>query len=149
MKKNKLRLFCFDEAHHLRNEWWKALDYLMDRLEPEQTIALTATPPYDADDKEWERYETLCGPIDEIISMPELVKNGDLCPHQDFIHFSLLRKEEKEFINKQIARVNDYIKVLLDDEVFMGLVERASKKLTEYEILDNPLLSTAIVSYQK
>ena len=60
LKKQKTSLLCFDEAHHLRNEWWKALDVLMDRLEPKQTLALTATPPYDVTYNEWKRYEQLC-----------------------------------------------------------------------------------------
>ena len=149
LKQNNLKLCCFDEAHHLRNEWWKALDYLMDEIKPEQTISLTATPPYDADPKEWERYENLCGPIDEVISIPELVKNGDLCPHQDFIHFSLLRKEEREIIDQQIIKVNKYINEILNDENFKHIVETSSYMLSEEEILDNPTLSVAILSYQK
>jgi hypothetical protein len=76
---------------------------LVDELNPAQTVSLTATPPYDVDYSEWERYEELCGPIDEVISIPELVSNGDLCPHQDFIHFSLLRENENEMLKKQIG----------------------------------------------
>lgn len=48
-------------------------------------VALTATPPYDSDHLEWSRYQELCGPIDEEISVPELVKAGTLCVHQDDI----------------------------------------------------------------
>ncbi|DAB24525.1 TPA: hypothetical protein CPT81_01155, partial [Candidatus Gastranaerophilales bacterium HUM_20] len=43
LKNSGIKILCFDEAHHLRKEWWKALDYLVDNLEPEQTGALTAT----------------------------------------------------------------------------------------------------------
>ena len=85
LKSAKISLLCFDEAHHLRKEWWKALNYLIEELQPKQTVSLTATPPYDVDYSEWDRYETLCGPFDESIAIPELVTNGDLCPHQDYI----------------------------------------------------------------
>ncbi len=48
-------------------------------------IALTATPPYDVPGHEFARYLELCGPIDAEISVPELVKAGTLCPHDDYI----------------------------------------------------------------
>lgn len=94
LEEQKIDLLCFDEAHHLRKEWWKALDYVMKNLVPSTTLSLTATPPYDVDQNEWNRYQELCGPVDECISIPELVKNGDLCPHQDLIYFAPIRKEE-------------------------------------------------------
>ena len=75
----------FDEAHHLRKEWWEALDCLIQGLPGIKIVSLTATPPYDVIGKEWQRYEHLCGPIDEQISIPELVRAGTLCPHQDYV----------------------------------------------------------------
>lgn len=77
-----------DEAHHLRREWWIALQDLVDALPDARLVALTATPPYDAPPAEWARYEAMCGPVDLEIGVPELVRNGDLCPHQDHIVFS-------------------------------------------------------------
>lgn len=74
-----------DECHHLRREWWKVLDAVVDRYSPE-LVALTATPPYDVSGVEWRRYHSFCGEIDEEISIPELVASGDLCPHQDFLY---------------------------------------------------------------
>ena len=47
LKSANVSLLCFDEAHHLRKEWWKALNYLVEELKPKQTVSLTATPPYD------------------------------------------------------------------------------------------------------
>lgn len=123
LKSAKVSLLCFDEAHHLRKEWWKALTYLVEELQPEQTVALTATPPYDVDYAEWVRYEELCGDIDEVISIPELVKNGDLCPHQDFIHFSLLREGENEFINKYTAKIAQFLEKLFADEKLISYFE--------------------------
>lgn len=76
-----------DEAHHLKNEWWKTLMAIKKALSP-TIVGLTATPPYDVSFQEWQRYLTLNGPIDSEISVPELVLAGDLCPHQDYIHFS-------------------------------------------------------------
>ena len=65
---------CLDEAHHLRSEWQRSLEALLDALEGKATvIALTATPPYDSSAAEWERYVRVCGPIDAEIFVPELV----------------------------------------------------------------------------
>jgi hypothetical protein len=75
----------FDEAHHLRREWWEALAQLIEQLPGTRVVSLTATPPYDVIGAEWQRYEPLCGPIDEQISVPELVRAGTLSPHQDYV----------------------------------------------------------------
>lgn len=75
-----------DEAHHLRREWWRNLELLAGTCG--RIVALTATPPYDSAFAEWTRYESLCGPIDLEIGIPELVRNGDLCPHQDHVILS-------------------------------------------------------------
>jgi len=77
-----------DEAHHLRREWWNSIEQLTASLNDVRIVALTATPPYDASFAEWTRYEGVCGPIDLEIGIPELVRNGDLCPHQDHVILS-------------------------------------------------------------
>ena len=84
-----VRTVCLDEAHHLRNEWHRALEALLRAMGGEITlICLTATPPYDADEAEWRRYHALCGEIDEEIFVPELVAQESLCPHQDYVLFN-------------------------------------------------------------
>lgn len=77
-----------DEAHHLRREWWNGIEFLVRALADVRVVSLTATPPYDAGFAEWARYESVCGPIDLEIGIPELVRNGDLCPHQDHLILS-------------------------------------------------------------
>ena len=146
----KVSLLCFDEAHHLRKEWWKALTYLNEHLKPEQTLALTATPPYDADLNEWKRYQALCGDIDEVISIPELVKNGDLCPHQDFIHFSQLHQRERELLEKHRQNVNIMLEKLREDKRLQDLLAgmrflQAKDEDTE-AILDSPEYYVSIAS---
>lgn len=144
-----IKLLCFDEAHHLRKEWWKALDYLVENLQPEQSIALTATPPYDAEGKEWERYEALCGPIDEVISIPELVANGDLCPHQDFIHFSSMRKNENEKVKEYLKNINDFLCNLINNDRLKRLIIKKLNEASEEEILDEPKLYISLCSFLK
>ena len=115
LKAADISMLCFDEAHHLRREWWKALTYLNEQLKPEQTLALTATPPYDADYGEWKRYQELCGEIDEVISIPELVKNGDLCPHQDYICVSPLKQQERLLLEQHKQHVRTFLEMLQND----------------------------------
>ena len=57
---------CLDEAHHLKNEWQRALEKFIAALpNGVKVISLTATPPYDAEGGEWSRYIEMCGEIDE------------------------------------------------------------------------------------
>lgn len=89
MKEKGIKTICLDEAHHLQNEWQKALETFIFGLDKDvKIISLTATPPYDAARNEWERYQAVCGEIDEEIFVPELIKEGTLCPHQDYIYFN-------------------------------------------------------------
>ena len=112
MKKYGVKTVCLDEAHHLQNEWQKALEQFLDGLGEEvRIIALTATPPYDAGQTEWERYERVCGPIDEEIFVPELVNDKTLCPHQDYVYFNYPTKEEtasfKEYREKVLTGIGE------------------------------------------
>ena len=150
LRSAEVSLLCFDEAHHLRKEWWKALTYLNEHLKPEQTLALTATPPYDADFNEWKRYQELCGDIDEVISIPELVKNGDLCPHQDFIHFSHLHQRERDLLEKHRQNVNIMLEKLREDTRLHDLLARmkflqADDADTE-AILESPEFHVSVAS---
>jgi superfamily II DNA or RNA helicase len=95
-----VRTLVFDEAHHLRNQWWKILDQIKDGLQSPVVIALTATPPYDVSQIEWNRYASICGDVDEEISAPELVQVKNLCPHQDFIYFCEPTAQERSELEK-------------------------------------------------
>lgn len=95
IKKNGIKTICLDEAHHLKNEWQKALEKFVSSLDKDvKIISLTATPPYDSDGMEWDRYLEICGEIDEEIFVPELVGQNTLCPHQDYVYFNFPSKEE-------------------------------------------------------
>lgn len=116
MKNNELGLLCLDECHHLRSEWWKALEEFRSECGELKVIALTATPPYDSTPAMWNRYMSMCGEIDEEITVPELVKEGSLCPHQDFVYFNYPTEEEKAEIGKFAERSGKMFEKLLQDE---------------------------------
>ncbi|MBN9670910.1 DEAD/DEAH box helicase family protein [Roseibium aggregatum] len=115
----------FDEAHHLRKDWQRSLVRLREALPAcATTVSLTATPPYDTDASEWDSYEALCGPIDCEISVPELIKTGDLCPHQDLVCFSAPTDDETRFIDAFAENVNGFAYNLLNDERFLSNMAR-------------------------
>lgn len=118
------RTLVLDEAHHLRAEWWRSTIAFRDRLTQPNLVALTATPPYDVSPAEWEKYIQLCGPIDLEISVPELVREGDLCPHQDYIYFSSPAAEERQRIRAFHQEAASVRSRLLENAAFVRMVEQ-------------------------
>lgn len=146
-----IRTLCLDEAHHLRNEWWKALETLIQKLPELTIISLTATPPYDASPAEWQRYINLCGPIDEEIIVPELVKEGSLCPHQDYVYFSApLKEEEMEILRfrEDAALTGEEI---FSNETLFSLVKQHAAILhpgaNREKLLENPDYTSSLLVY--
>lgn len=121
-----VKTICLDEAHHLQNEWQKALESFISELKSEiKIIALTATPPYDAKPNEWKRYIGVCGEIDEEIFVPELVKQGTLCPHQDYVYLNYPTDEESADFKAYHERAFNATEELLSS----GLVTKAYERL--------------------
>jgi hypothetical protein len=138
-----------DEAHHLRREWWKCLDRLAHGLADIRLVALTATPPYDASFAEWSRYEELCGPIDLEIGIPELVRNGDLCPHQDHLILSEPTEDALAMLDRRRVAIGKLQLDLRGDEGLLDWLV-AHPWLTEpeghvEEILEAPEMLSAVL----
>ncbi len=105
---------CLDEAHHLRNEWQRSLEeFIAEQRGDVQLISLTATPPYDATPAEWNRYLSLCGEIDEEIFVPQLVAQGTLCPHQDYVYLNSPTPQEAAVLRDYGARAERCVQELL------------------------------------
>ncbi len=115
MKAAGIGVLCLDECHHLRSEWWKALEDFKNQLGNLRIIALTATPPYDSTPAMWNRYMNMCGEIDEEITIPELVKEGSLCPHQDYVYFNYPTKEEEQEVKSFEERSRAMVAELKQD----------------------------------
>lgn len=118
----KIGTIVVDEAHHLKNAWWKTLTEVKTALNP-TVVGLTATPPYDVSHSEWSRYLELNGPVDAEISVPELVIEGDLCPHQDYIYFSNPTDAENEKITSFRKRVKIIYDEILSDTTLIEAIE--------------------------
>lgn len=152
IKDNAIGVLCLDECHHLRSEWWKALEEVKNACPGLKVIALTATPPYDSTPTLWKRYMDMCGEIDEEITIPELVKEGSLCPHQDFVYFNYPTKEEQEEVAKFEERSEAFFQKLMQDNLFAYSIQshKALTDLTTAEnLLDNPPYFTSILIFLK
>jgi len=122
LQQQQIEVLMLDEAHHLRAAWWSALDKVCKQVPNLVLVSLTATPPLDAAITEWARYEQLCGPIDEEISVPELVKSGTLCPHQDFVWACNATQTTRQQVQDHDSRVEQLCQSLINNPAFVDLV---------------------------
>ena len=121
-EKHNIKTLVLDEAHHLKNAWWTCLFDLKNN-NSFYVVALTATPPYDSDKTELTKYFKLCGEIDDEIAVPDLVRETDLCPHQDFVYFSKPEDLEINFIVDYRRKIADFKDELLKDTTFISFLE--------------------------
>lgn len=151
LKRQGVQTLVIDEAHHLRSEWWKSLLLLKEELDGLHVVGLTATPPYDSEPTEWSRYQSMSGPIDAEISVPELVMEKNLCPHQDYIYFNRLSISEALAASKFRGGVNTFLKTLLGNQDFTDSLSSHPHVLapeTHIEtILSNPSYYACIAIY--
>ena len=151
LKAKNIKLIVLDEAHHLRTEWWKSLTAVLKTIENIRTISLTATPPYDVDRSEWNKYIEVCGTIDCEISVPELVATEDLCPHQDFVIFNKLSPEEEKSATNIKAKFDGFIDGLKANREFINAVA-STPELSDYykyeeRILDKPRYYSSLLIF--
>lgn len=123
LRKQNIKTIVVDEAHHLKNEWWQTLTDVKEELDP-IIVGLTATPPYDVTAIEWQRYIDLNGPVDTEISVPELVIEGDLCPHQDYVYFSLPTEKENQSIVDFRQNIEKLFQEIKNDETIIQAIEK-------------------------
>lgn len=130
LKAQQIQTIVVDEAHHLKNEWWQTLIKIKESLNP-IIVGLTATPPYDVTATEWQRYIALNGPVDAEIAIPELIVEGDLCVHQDMVHFSAATAQENERIVSFRQKIEKLFQEIKGDETL-------KKALMNHPIWVNP-----------
>lgn len=150
MEKVGIETLCLDECHHLRTEWWKALEDFKKQTRITYTISLTATPPYDSSISMWTRYIDMCGEIDVEITVPELVKEGSLCPHQDYVYFNYPTHSETEKIRKFEKDVDDVLVYLMNDDKLQRAVQSHPYMVSTYSLeqaLDNPAYLSSMLIY--
>lgn len=145
-----LGTLCLDECHHLRNEWWKSLEIFRKSFPNLNMVSLTATPPYEGEPALWERYISMCGVIDEEITVPELVKEGTLCPHQDYVYFAFPTKKEQKHLDQFEKQKHDCLNRLSADENFSSTIQSSlalTGQITDDDLLTNPKYLSAILIF--
>ncbi|MDE6475751.1 MAG: DEAD/DEAH box helicase family protein [Erysipelotrichaceae bacterium] len=149
-KEYQLGTLCLDECHHLRNEWWKSLEEFKKEFYNIFTVALTATPPFDSNLSMWTRYINMCGDIDEEITVPELVKDGTLCPHQDYVYFNYPSSQEKLKLNIFEENSKNILERLIQDEYFCNAIMSHrffTEEVSDEELLEDPSYLSAIIIF--
>lgn len=145
-----MQTICLDEAHHLKQEWWKALTEFVKTMNV-KVISLTATPPMDTSDTEWKRYMDLCGEIDQEINIPEMVVKKCLCPHQDYLYLCEPSKEEQEKVEKELTENAECRKTILRDKELYEAIKQLPflRKPSKYTnlLVKNPDYLEHIVKY--
>lgn len=146
-----VRTVVVDEAHHLRSDWWDSLVRVTGRMCGPVIVALTATPPYDSTPVEWDRYTSLCGPIDAEISVPELVNVGNLCYHQDYVILSTPTDEERAMIRRFREDVRRFVEELKADQRFIRAIAfhrwMRDPEGNAEEILSEPELASSMAVF--
>ncbi len=95
-----VRCVLLDECHHLSNEWGRAVEALNAALGSPFVIGLTATPVT----QEEGPMARLLGEPDHEISLPSVIRSGDLAPFQDLCHLVAPSPEEEDDIQGSLAR---------------------------------------------
>lgn len=145
-----LGTLCLDECHHLRNEWWKSLESFHKAFPNRKMISLTATPPYEGEPALWERYISMCGEIDEEITVPELVKEGTLCPHQDYVYFAFPTKEERAQLDQFDKQKLNFLTKLSRDINFSNTIQSSPALIGQIgydDLLANPKYLSATLIF--
>lgn len=111
-----------DECHHLLDYWALVLRHLIDRIEQTHgqatVIGLTATLPSPDGDREYENYTSLLGEVDFEVPTPAVVKEGDLAPYRDLVHFVEPTPAERAFLDDVQTAFTDAVVALLDETGF-------------------------------
>lgn len=146
-----IKTIVVDEAHHLRTNWWRSLTAVLIQIDDPTIIALTATPPFDVPETEWKRYQNLCGPVDAQISVPELVGENNLCPHQDYIMFSTPDNVETVKLIQFKDAVDEFVRNLYTNQFFTDYVTNhpwlVNPTAHLEDIFDDPAFFSSIIAY--
>ncbi|MBO0453900.1 DEAD/DEAH box helicase family protein [Enterococcus sp. MJM16] len=133
-----INFLVLDESHHLKKRWSDLLLHLREHANDLQTLALTATPPFDANQKEWKNYIRLTGAIDEEISVSELIKEEVLAPYHDYIYLVPVTKEAQGQFSDFLENQNQIVaKLCCNQEV--------TDYLLAQEFIQQPLNCTTFI----
>ena len=98
----------------------------------------------------WNRYIDMCGEIDEEITVPELVKEGSLCPHQDYVYFNYPTSEETKEIRAFEDKSHKLLEELMNDITFQKTIQTHTCLFQQPDLdtlLDKPQYLSAVLIF--
>ncbi len=124
------RTIVFDECHHLTDEWAAVVS----RLDRDDSfiVGLTATPPWDRDERGIDTYLSLLGEVDYEVTLPPVVKEGYLAPFQDLVYVVAPTDSELAEIELRFAPYREALRALLAAQDFTPLHIWAQARLGDW-----------------
>lgn len=92
----------------------------------------------------------MCGEIDEEITVPELVKEGSLYPHQDYVYFNYPTSEETKEIRAFEDKSHKLLEELMNDITFQKTIQTHTCLFQQPDLdtlLDKPQYLSAVLIF--
>ncbi|MBT3377485.1 MAG: DEAD/DEAH box helicase family protein [Lentisphaerae bacterium] len=114
LSQREIGLVIFDECHHLVGYWAQVVGAVREALQRPRILALTATPPGKErlSNVEIQLHKELLGDVDYAMPTPAIVRDGNLAPYQDLVHFTRPRSEELTYIADCSGRLHEVLEMV-------------------------------------
>lgn len=129
-----VRVVVLDECHHLLSLWGALLKAVLDLLEPEHVLGLTATNPRDVTAEQAALYAELLDREDFSVPTPAVVREGYLAPYQELVQLCEPLVSEHEWLADRHARFElalEALAVVPAGEEHLGLEAWLCARLVE------------------
>ena len=103
-----------DECHHLLEVWGRLVGELLDLLPDAFVLGLTATPPSSVTVEQQQLVDELFGDPVAVVSIPAMVREGDLAPFAELVWLTGPTPSEREWLAAQGERFTELTTALSD-----------------------------------
>ncbi|MCW2766269.1 MAG: hypothetical protein JWO11_2228 [Nocardioides sp.] len=107
-------LLVLDECHHLLEVWGRLIGELLDLLPEAMVLGLTATPPETMTADQAELVDELFGTPLFQVSIPAVVRAGDLAPYVELAWLTTPTPTENDWLATEAARFQELVTQLTD-----------------------------------
>jgi hypothetical protein len=97
-------IVVLDECHHLLSLWGALLKAVLELLEPDHVLGLTATNPREVTAEQAALYAELLDREDFSVPTPAVVREGHLAPYQELVQLCTPLRSEHEWLADRHAR---------------------------------------------
>jgi hypothetical protein len=107
-------LLVLDECHHLLEVWGRLIGELLDQLPDALVLGLTATPPEALTADQAQLVDELFGTPLYRVSIPAVVKAGDLAPFVELAWLTTPTASEDQWLAEEATRFQELVTQLTD-----------------------------------